>query len=122
MDHLKNSTALFHSLSRTRSHEEALLHGTFTFLPSPFFGFTNSTATPPMAFLRSWGCVHFLVLFNLGSESHTLDSNWSLSLPESGMFVTSTGLNRFGTVPLQSITLQPHEAIVIKLFETDPDF
>lgn len=126
MHHLKHSRALFHSLSRTRSHEEALLRGTFTFFTfntsSLSFASTNSTATPPMAFLRSWGCVHFLVLFNLGSESHALDSNQTLSLPESGMFVTSTGLDRFGQVTLQSITLQPHEAIVIKLFKTDPDF
>ncbi|MCJ8740225.1 hypothetical protein PDJAM_G00056420 [Pangasius djambal] len=124
--HPKYSTALFHSLSRTRSHEEALLYGTFTFLTfnttTLISGFTNSSATPPLAFLRSWGCVHFLVLFNLGSESHSMDSNWTLSLPVSGMFVTSTGLNRFGPVTLQSITLQPHEAIVIKLFERDPDF
>lgn len=75
-----------------------------------------------MGFLRSWGCVHFLVLFNLGSESHALNSNWTLRLPESGMFVTSTGLDRLGPVILQSITLRPHEAVVIKLFETDPDF
>ncbi|XP_047676701.1 4F2 cell-surface antigen heavy chain [Tachysurus fulvidraco] len=127
--HPTHSTALFHSLSRIRFHEEALLYGTFTFLTfnttSLSFGSTNSTnstATSPMAYLRSWGCVHFLVLFNLGSESHALNYNWTLSVPESGMFVTSTGLNRVGPVTLQSITLQPYEAIVIKLFETDPDF
>lgn len=122
----KHSTALFHALSHARSHEEALLYGTFTFLTSNTtslsFGSTNSTTTLPLAFLRSWGCIHFLVLFNLGSESYALDSNWTLSLPESGMFVTSTGLDRLGPVTLQSITLQPHEAIVIKLFQTDHDF
>ncbi|XP_058270306.1 4F2 cell-surface antigen heavy chain [Hemibagrus wyckioides] len=121
-----HSTTLFHSLSHTRSHEEALLYGSFTFLTfnttSLRFGSTNSTAMPPLAFLRSWGCIHFLVLFNLGSESHALDYNWTLSLPESGMVVTSTGLDRVGQVTLQSITLQPHEAIVIRLFEIDPDF
>ncbi|KAI5099083.1 4F2 cell-surface antigen heavy chain-like, partial [Silurus meridionalis] len=121
----KNSTTLFRSLSRIRSHEEALLYGTFTSLTlntSLIFGSTNSTATPPLAFLRSWGCVHFLVLVNLGSESCALNCTWTMSLPESGLFVTSTGLNRFGPVTLQSIKLQPYEAIVIKLFETNPNF
>lgn len=124
-----HSTSLFHSLSHTRSHEEALLYGSFIFVTfnttSLRFGSTNSTnstAMPPLAFLRSWGCIHFLVVFNLGSESHALDYNWTLSLPESGMVVTSTGLDRVGQVTLQSITLQPHEAIVIRLFEIDPDF
>lgn len=124
-----HSTALFYSLSHIRSYEEALLYGTFTFLTfnttSLIFGSTNFTdfaITPPLAFLRSWGCIHLLVLINLGSEPHVLDSNWILSLPEKGMFVTSTGLDRVGAVTLQSMILQPHEAIVIRLFETDPNF
>ncbi|XP_073673392.1 amino acid transporter heavy chain SLC3A2 [Garra rufa] len=114
--------ALFHSLSQSRAREEALHFGRFTFLSfnasmSP--SSPNSTATPPLAFLRSWGCVHFLVLFNLGSEPHTLDPDWAPSLPEGGVFVTSTGLDRLGPVSLKSIKMQPHEAIVIKLFESD---
>ncbi|XP_062873422.1 amino acid transporter heavy chain SLC3A2 [Trichomycterus rosablanca] len=123
--HHLRSTALFNSLSRTRSHEEALLYGTFTFLTfnttSLNSGPSNSTAIPPLAFLRSWECVNFLVLFNLGSEPHSLDMQQFVGLPEEGMFVTSTGLDRLGSVSLQSIKLQPHEAIVMKLFEVDSD-
>lgn len=125
LPHPKPSTALFHSLSHTRSREEAFLYGTFTLLTvnttSLIVGSTNSTTSPPLAFLRSWGCTHFLVLCNLGSESYALNSNWILSLPVNGIFVTSTGLDRIGPVNLQSITLQPHEAIVIKLLEKGPD-
>ncbi|KAM9468580.1 amino acid transporter heavy chain SLC3A2 [Clarias gariepinus] len=125
LPHTKPSTALFHSLSHTRSREEAFLYGTFTLLTvnttSLIVGSTNSTTSPPLAFLRSWGCTHFLVLCNLGSESYALNSNWILSLPVNGIFVTSTGLDRIGPVNLQSITLQPHEAIVIKLLEKGPD-
>ncbi|XP_030633822.1 4F2 cell-surface antigen heavy chain [Chanos chanos] len=119
---------LFQSLSRMRAREEALRFGSFTFLPfnatSVGHGTPNATATatvaatPPLAFLRSWGCVHFLVLFNLGSVSHTLDPDWAPSLPEGGVYVTSTGLDRLGSVSLQSMQLRPKEAVVIKLFET----
>ncbi|XP_036419508.1 4F2 cell-surface antigen heavy chain [Colossoma macropomum] len=118
----RRSTSLFQSLSRTRFREEALLFGTFTFLPFNSSAQSNSSATPPLAFLRSWGCVHVLVLFNLGSEPQSLDPNWAPSLPEEGVFVTSTGLDRLGAVSLQSIKLHPHEAIVIKLFEPDNYF
>ncbi|KAI4882420.1 hypothetical protein NFI96_021740 [Prochilodus magdalenae] len=118
----RRSTLLFQLLSRTRSREEALLFGTFTFLSFNSSIHSNSTATPPLAFLRSWGCVHVLVLFNLGSEAHSLDPNWAPSLPEEGVFVTSTGLDRVGPVSLQAIQLRPHEAIVIKLFEPDNYF
>ncbi|XP_076833380.1 4F2 cell-surface antigen heavy chain [Brachyhypopomus gauderio] len=114
---------LFRSLSRVRTREEALLFGSFTFLPvngtSLSSAPTNSTATPPLAFLRSWGCVHFLVLLNFGSETVVLDPNWAPSLPEAGVFVTSTGLNHFGPVSLRSIILLPCEAIVIKLFQAN---
>lgn len=61
------------------------------------------------------------MLFNLGSEPHLLDMQWFLGLPDDGMFVTSTGLDRIGSVSLQSLRLQPHEAVVIKLFEVDND-
>ncbi|XP_016101698.1 4F2 cell-surface antigen heavy chain [Sinocyclocheilus grahami] len=122
LDQLNQPLALFHSLSQSRAREEALHFGKFTFLSfnhSMSSSGLNSTATPPLAFLRSWGCVHFLVMFNLGSEPHTLDPDWAPSLPESGVFVTSTGLDRCGPVSLRSIKMQPHEAIVIKLFESD---
>ncbi|TRY83972.1 hypothetical protein DNTS_006291 [Danionella cerebrum] len=119
---LNQPPALFHSLSQSRAHEEALHFGTFTLLTFnaslPSSGL-NSTSTPPIAFLRSWGCVHFLVLIHLGSKPHSLDPGWAPSLPEGGVFVTSTGLDRFGPVTLRSIKMQPHEAIVIKLFESD---
>ncbi|KAL7832034.1 hypothetical protein AOLI_G00295820 [Acnodon oligacanthus] len=118
----RRSTSFFQSLSRTHFREEALLFGTFTFLPFNSSAQSNSSATPPLAFLRSWGCVHVLVLFNLGSEPQSLDPNWAPSLPEEGVFVTSTGLDRLGAVSLKSIQLQPHEAIVIKLFEPDNYF
>ncbi|XP_057207486.1 4F2 cell-surface antigen heavy chain isoform X2 [Triplophysa rosa] len=122
LDELRRPLALFRSLSQSRAREEALHFGSFIFLP---FNTTmssstfNATATPPLAFLRSWGCVQFLVVFNLGPEPHAVDPEWAQSLPDSGVFVTSTGLDRLGPVSLQSLKLQPHEAIVIKLFHTD---
>ncbi|KAA0702350.1 hypothetical protein E1301_Tti015699 [Triplophysa tibetana] len=122
LDELGRPLALFRSLSQSRAREEALRFGSFLFLP---FNTTmssstlNATATPPLAFLRSWGCVQFLVVFNLGPEPHAVDTEWARSLPDGGVFVTSTGLDRLGPVSLQSLKLQPHEAIVIKLIHTD---
>lgn len=111
---------LFSSLSFIRAREEALQFGSFTFLP--FNTSSNSSCSSPscpptLAFLRSWGCVHFLVLLNVGPEPHTLDPAWASSLPEAGMFVASTGMDRFGSASLDTLRLQPREAIVIKLFE-----
>ncbi|XP_036391915.1 4F2 cell-surface antigen heavy chain [Megalops cyprinoides] len=121
---LRSVLGLFHSLSHTRSREEALLFGNFTHLPfnTSLDVFTNSSSatspSPPLlAFLRSWGCVHFLVLLNLGPEPRPLDPGWAPSLPEGGVYVTSTGLDRVGSLSLETLTLQPQEAIVIKLFE-----
>ncbi|XP_022076500.1 4F2 cell-surface antigen heavy chain [Acanthochromis polyacanthus] len=118
----RSSAALFTSLSRSRSREEALLYGSFTFLPFNTSSTSNSTfsspSSPPvLAFLRSWGCVHFLVLLNIGPEVHPLDPNWASNLPEAGVFVTSTGMDRLGSTSLYTLQLQPHEAIVIKLFK-----
>lgn len=111
--------ALFSSLSHSRAREEALLYGSFTFLPFHNSNTSNSTEPQPpvLAFLRSWGCVHFLILLNIGPESHGLDPAWASSLPEAGVFVASTGMDRMGPTSLQTLELQPHEAIVIKLFE-----
>lgn len=118
------AVALFTSLSHSRVREEALLYGSFTFLP--FNSSTNSssnstlvspTSPPVLAFLRSWGCVHFLILLNIGSEPHVLDPAWAPNLPKGGVFVASTGMDRLGTMTLSKLVLQPHEAIVIKLFE-----
>ncbi|XP_028275871.1 4F2 cell-surface antigen heavy chain [Parambassis ranga] len=119
------AVALFASLSHSRAREEALLFGSFTFLSfnaSSNSSFNNSTLSPPssppiLAFLRSWGCVHFLILLNVGSDVHTLDPAWVPSLPEAGVFVASTGMGRLGSTSLYKLSLQPHEAIVIKLFE-----
>ncbi|XP_044059947.1 4F2 cell-surface antigen heavy chain isoform X2 [Siniperca chuatsi] len=114
-----SAVALFTSLSRSRAREEALLYGTFTFLP--FNSSSNSTLVSPsppiLAFLRSWGCVHFLILLNVGPELHALNPAWAPSLPVAGVFVTSTGMNRLGSMTLDTLELQPHEAIVIKLFK-----
>ncbi|KAK7882606.1 hypothetical protein WMY93_028780 [Mugilogobius chulae] len=112
--------ALFSALSQSRAREEALLYGSFNFLPFHSSNFSNSTDPQPppvLAFLRSWGCVHFLILLNTGSETHTLDPAWAQSLPEAGVFVASTGMDRLGEITLNKLQLQPHEAIVIKLFE-----
>lgn len=109
-----DSSALFTTLRRSKDTEEALLYGTFTFLS---FNTSNSSSPPILAFLRSWGCVHFLVLLNVGPEPHTLDPAWAASLPEKGVFVASTRMNHLGVTSLYSVTLQPHEAIVIKLFK-----
>lgn len=113
---------LFSSLSFSRAREEALQCGSFTFLPFNTSLSSNSSCSPPicppiLAFLRSWGCVHFLVLLNVGPEPHTLDPAWASSLPEAGMFVASTGMDRFGSASLSTLRLLPYEAIVIKLFE-----
>ncbi|XP_023823015.1 amino acid transporter heavy chain SLC3A2 isoform X1 [Salvelinus sp. IW2-2015] len=122
----RSALALFSSLSGSRLREESLLYGSFTFLPfnttslPPYS--SNSTLSPPstpvLAFLRSWGCVHFLVLLNLGPEAQALDPAWAPSLPTAGVFVTSTGMNRLGGTSLETLRLQPEEAIVIKLFES----
>uniref|UniRef100_A0AAV2J561 Solute carrier family 3 member 2 N-terminal domain-containing protein n=1 Tax=Knipowitschia caucasica TaxID=637954 RepID=A0AAV2J561_KNICA len=109
--------ALFSSLSQSRAREEALLYGSFSFLPFPSSNSTFSPRPSALAFLRSWGCVHFLILLNIGVEPHTLDPVWFPSLPEAGVFVASTGMDRLGATSLNNLVLQPYEAIVIKLFE-----
>lgn len=43
---------------------------------------------------------------------------WAPSLPTAGVFVTSPGMDRLGTTSLETLMLQPEEAIVIKLFES----
>uniref|UniRef100_A0A3P8SUK7 Si:dkey-202g17.3 n=1 Tax=Amphiprion percula TaxID=161767 RepID=A0A3P8SUK7_AMPPE len=121
-EQIDQTQALFTSLSRSRSREEALLYGSFTFLPfntsssssSSNSTFSSPSSPPVLAFLRSWGCVHFLVLLNIGPEVHPLDPNWASNLPEAGVFVTSTGMDRLGSTSLDTLQLQPHEAIVIK--------
>ncbi|XP_013766683.1 4F2 cell-surface antigen heavy chain [Pundamilia nyererei] len=105
---------LFSSLSFSKAREEALQYGSFTFLPFNTSSSSNSSLSSPLsppilAFLRSWGCVHFLVLLNFGFQPQSLDPAWASSLPDAGLFVASTSL--------YSLRLQPHEAIVIKLFE-----
>ncbi|KAM6932919.1 amino acid transporter heavy chain SLC3A2 [Xenentodon cancila] len=122
----RSATVLFTTLSHSKASEEALLFGNFTFLPfntsSNFSSSSNSTfpaslSPPILAFLRSWGCVQFLVLLNVGPEPHSPDPAWALGLPESGVFVAGTGMNRWGPISLVTLTLQPREAIVIKLFK-----
>ncbi|KAK6295687.1 4F2 cell-surface antigen heavy chain-like [Coregonus clupeaformis] len=121
-----SALALVSSLSRSRLREESLLYGSNTFLPFnttslPHYS-SNSTLAPPsalvLAFLLSWGCVHFLVLLNLGPEAQALDPAWAPSLPTAGVFVTSTGMDHLGATSLETLRLQPEEAIVIKLFES----
>ncbi|XP_028818630.1 uncharacterized protein LOC114769610 [Denticeps clupeoides] len=116
--------ALLKSLTSCRSREEALLFGSL--MPLPFNGtHSNVSSTPspssppPLAFLRSWGCVHFLVVLNLGSESRFLNPDWLLAIPTSGIFVASTEMGRMGSISLETLRLEPQEAVVIKLFETE---
>lgn len=125
----RSAAALFASLSRSRAREEALLFGNFHFLP--FNSSTNSSSssnatlfspTPPppppvLAFVRSWGCVHFLVLLNVGPTHHSLDPGWAPGLPTEGVFVTSSGMDRLGSMSLRTLEMKPHEAILLKLFE-----
>jgi len=117
----KNSaTALFTTLSHSKAREEALLYGSFTFLPfntSSNFSSSSPSSPPILAFLRSWGCVEFLVLLNVGPEPHSLDPAWASSLPETGVFVASTGMNHLGSTSLYTLKLQPNEAIAIKLLK-----
>ncbi|XP_068442018.1 amino acid transporter heavy chain SLC3A2 [Clinocottus analis] len=120
----RSVAALFSTLSHSRAREEALLFGNFTFLPfnsSTDSSSSNSTLPSPpapiLAFLRSWGCVHFLILLNVGPEPHTLDPSQAPSLPKAGVFVANTRMDRMGSTSLDRLQLRPHEAIVIKLFE-----
>lgn len=120
----RSAVALFTSLSHSRAQEEALLFGSFTFLPynSSTNSSSNSMLVPPssppvLAFLRSWGCVHFLVLLNVGPTHHALNPGWAPSLPDAGVFVASSGMDRLGSMTLDTLEMRPHEAIVIKLFE-----
>ncbi|KAK9520892.1 hypothetical protein VZT92_020751 [Zoarces viviparus] len=115
------ASALFSTLSHSRAREEALLFGSFTFLPfnssTDNSSSSNSTLPPILAFLRSWGCVHFLILLNVGPEPHALDPAWAPRLPKAGVFVANTGTVRLGSTTLDTLELRPHEAVVIKLFE-----
>ncbi|KAL3991916.1 lymphocyte antigen 6 complex locus protein D/E/G6/H [Sarotherodon galilaeus] len=113
---------LFSSLSFSKAREEALQYGSFTFLPFNTSSSSNSSLSSPLsppilAFLRSWGCVHFLVLLNFGFQPQSLDPAWASSLPEARLFVASSGMDRFGSTSLYSLRLRPYEAIVIKLLE-----
>ncbi|XP_041653132.1 4F2 cell-surface antigen heavy chain [Cheilinus undulatus] len=118
------AVALFSSLSHSRAREEALLYGSCTFLP--FNASTNASSSsnlspsppPVLAFLRSWGCVHFLILLNVGPTPQALDPAWAPRLPKAGVFSASTDMDRLGTTTLDLLELRPHEAIVIKLFES----
>lgn len=119
-----SEVALFSTLSHSKSREEALLFGSLTFLPFnttynfSSSSFSNSSDSPSvLAFLRSWGCVQFLVLLNVWPEPLSLDPSWAPSLPEKGVFVASTEMNHMGSTSLYSVKLQPYEAVVIKLFK-----
>ncbi|XP_067102902.1 amino acid transporter heavy chain SLC3A2 isoform X2 [Osmerus mordax] len=124
----RSEVSLFTSLSHYRGREEALLFGSLSFLSfnstslssssSNSSSFPSSFSPPILAFLRSWGCVHVLVVVNLGSETHALDPAWAPSLPSAGVFMTSTGMNRLGAISLDALKLGPQEGIVIKLFQT----
>ncbi|XP_032401512.1 4F2 cell-surface antigen heavy chain isoform X1 [Xiphophorus hellerii] len=119
-----SEAALFSTLSHSKSREEALIYGTLMLLPFNATynfssrSFSNSSVSPRpfLAFLRSWGCVQFLVLLNTWPEPLSLDPAWAPGLPEKGVFVASTGMNHMGSTYLHSLQLQPYEAIVIKLF------
>uniref|UniRef100_A0A8C2ZR60 Si:dkey-202g17.3 n=1 Tax=Cyclopterus lumpus TaxID=8103 RepID=A0A8C2ZR60_CYCLU len=120
----RSVAALFSTLSHSRAREEALLFGSFTFLPfnsSTYSSSSNSTLPSPsppiLAFLRSWGCVHFLILLNVGPEPGALEPTRAPSLPKAGVFVANTRMDRMGSTTLDTLELRPHEAIVIKLFE-----
>lgn len=119
----QSDIALFTSLSHSRAREEALLFGSFKFLPynsstnSSLLSPTPAPSPPVLAFLRSWGCVHFLVLLNVGPTPHALNPSWASSLPLEGVFVASSGMDRIGSMTLRSLEMKPHEAILIKLFE-----
>ncbi|XP_014869470.1 PREDICTED: 4F2 cell-surface antigen heavy chain-like [Poecilia mexicana] len=119
-----SDVALFSTLSHTKSREEALLYGSLTLLPfNATSNFSSSSLSnssvsprPVLAFLRSWGCVRFLVLLNVWAEPLSLDPARAPGLPKKGVFVASTGMNRMGSTYLYSLKLQPYEAVVIKLF------
>ncbi|XP_011606694.1 4F2 cell-surface antigen heavy chain isoform X1 [Takifugu rubripes] len=119
----RSSLALLTSLSNSRSREEALLFGSFFSLPFSSLSnssFNSSSSPPPpiLAFLRSWSCVQFAVLLNVGPELRAVDPAWASSLPDTGMFVASTEMDRLGSTTLNELHLRPYEAVIIKLLET----
>ncbi|TNN54829.1 4F2 cell-surface antigen heavy chain [Liparis tanakae] len=127
-DKERSVAALFSTLADSRAQEEALLFGSFTFLPfnsssnsssSSSSSSSNSTLPPPpiLAFLRSWGCVHFLVLLNVGPEPGGLDAARAPGLPTAGVFVANSRMDRVGSTTLDTLVLRPREAAVVKLFE-----
>ncbi|MGH0114904.1 UNVERIFIED_CONTAM: hypothetical protein FKN15_065828 [Acipenser sinensis] len=71
-----------------------------------------------LAFLRSWECVHFLILLNFGHQEAALTDHWTPGLPTRGAIVVSSRLDRQGAVALDTLRLQPLEALVVKLFDT----
>lgn len=46
-----------------------------------------------------------------------MDPAWGSSLPDTGMFVASTEMDRLGSTSLKELHLRPYEAIIIKLLE-----
>ncbi|MGH0133188.1 UNVERIFIED_CONTAM: hypothetical protein FKN15_051978 [Acipenser sinensis] len=104
---------LFKSLSQARALEVALQCGNFTLLPS-----STTAPSPVLAFLRSWECVHFLILLNFGHQEAALTDHWTPGLPTQGAIVVSSRLDRQGAVALDTLRLQPREALVVKLFDT----
>ncbi|XP_023669442.1 4F2 cell-surface antigen heavy chain isoform X2 [Paramormyrops kingsleyae] len=114
-----SDSALFRSLSQLRSREEALILGKLTFL-----SLSNSSQTipgsalppspPTLAFLCSWSCTRILVLLNLSPDIQRLDPRGVRSLPAAGVFLLSTGPGRLGSCVLETLQLQPWEAVVIK--------
>ncbi|KAK1154538.1 4F2 cell-surface antigen heavy chain [Acipenser oxyrinchus oxyrinchus] len=104
---------LFKSLSQARALEVALQCGNFTLLPS-----STTAPSPVLAFLRSWECVHFLILLNFGHQEASLTDHLTPGLPTRGAIVVSSRLDRQGAVALDTLRLQPREALVVKLFDT----
>ncbi|XP_041090464.1 neutral and basic amino acid transport protein rBAT [Polyodon spathula] len=104
---------LFKSLSQARALEVALQCGNFTLLPS-----ITTTPSPFLAFLRSWECIHFLVLLNFGQQEAVLTDHLTPGLPTRGTIVVSSRLDRQGAVALDTLRLQPREALVVKFIDT----
>ena len=103
----RSMLALYRELTRLRSAEPALHAGDYAEVTTP-------TPEDVFAYMRSRPeADSFLVVLNLGAESHTLDLS---PVADSGTVEISTAMDREGHESLRSLALRPDEGLVVRLF------